>query len=138
MRGSPILRAVLVFVALLALAPLLWRLTRPVFAEASPQPPQQVAKATVEGRLNFSATATRVVIQHLGREVWSKASPAVAESFSAEIPWPKEGVELHVLVAWPDGTRNAAMRVRLAGPDGAEYDRTVWGDATADDVLKFP
>ena len=136
MRGSPILRAVLVFVALLALAPLLWKLTRPVLADTVPQP--QVKRATVEARLNFSATAARVTIQHLGREVWGKASPATVENFSAEIPWPKEGVELHVLVEWPEGTRNAAMRMRLTAPDGTAYDRSVWGDATADDVLTFP
>ena len=136
MRGSPILRAVLVFIALLALAPLLWKLTRPVLAGTVPQ--QQVKRATVESRLSFSAAATRVTIQHLGREVWSKDSPATAENFSAEIPWPKEGVELQVLVAWPEGTRNAAMRMRLTAPDGTEYDRTVWGDETADDVLTFP
>lgn len=138
MRGSPILRAVLVFIALLALAPLLWKMTRPALADNAPKPPPQVKRTTVEARLNFSTAATSVAIQHLGREVWSNASPAMAETFTAEIPWPKEGVELHVLIAWPEGTRNAAMRVRLTAPDGAEYDRTVWGDVSADDVLKFP
>ncbi|MEO6784815.1 MAG: hypothetical protein ABI318_01675 [Chthoniobacteraceae bacterium] len=138
MRGSPILRAVLVFVALLALAPLLWKLTQPAVARIVPQPRPQVKRATVEGRLNFSTAATCVVIQHLGRDIWSKASPALAENLSVEIPWPKEGIELHVLITWPGGTRNAAMRVRLTAPDGTEYDRTVWGDATADEVLTFP
>jgi len=138
MRGSPILRAVLVFVALLGLAPLLWNLTRPGPAEAAPRPQSPVKRAMVEGRLNFSTAATRVEIQHLGREVWSKSSPALAESFSRELPWPKEGIELHVLVTWPEGTRSAAMRLRLTAPDGTDYDRTVWGDASADDVLSFP
>ena len=141
MRGSPILRAALVFAALLALAPLLWRITHPAASARSmiAQPTPQPAKsAMVEGRVNFSTPPTRVTIQHLGRDVWSKASPALAENFSTEIPWPKEGVELHVIVAWPEGTRSAAMRVRLTAPDGTEYDRTVWGDAAADDVLKFP
>lgn len=138
MRGSPILRAVLVFLALLALAPLLWKLTRPVLAQAMPKPQPEVKSAMVEVRLNFSTAATRVVIQHLGREVWSKDAPALSEDFSAQIPWPKEGVELHVLVNWPEGTRSAAMRVRLTAPDGAEYDRSAWGSAKTDDVLRFP
>jgi hypothetical protein len=69
--------------------------------------------------------------------VWSKDSPAIAENFSRKIPWPNEGVDLHVSVAWPAGTRNAAMRVRLTAPDGTEHDRTVWGDADADEVLTF-
>ena len=138
MRGSPILRAVLVFVALLALAPLLWKLTRPVLAQAVPMPRPEVKSTMVEMRLNFSTAATRVMIQHLGREVWSKDTPALSEDFSAQIPWPKEGVELRALVNWPEGTRSAAMRVRLTAPDGAEYDRSVWGGAKADDVLRFP
>ncbi len=138
MRGSPILRAVLVFLALLGLAPLLWQMTHPAVAQAIPKVQPEVKNTTVEVRLNFSTAATRVVIQHLGRDVWSKDAPAVAEDFSAEIPWPKEGVELHALVTWPEGTRHAAMRVRLTAPDGAEYDRSAWGDATADEVLRFP
>ena len=138
MRGSPILRAVLVFIALLALAPLLWRLTR-ADARTAPQPvaltPAKIAKTDV--RLTFSTPAKRVTIQHLGKEVWSKATPAAEENFTCEIPWPKEGVELHALVEWPEGTRAAAMRVRLTAPDGTEHDRSVWGDGVADDVLVF-
>jgi hypothetical protein len=138
MRGSPILRAALVFIALLSLAPLLWRLTR---ADArtvqQPAAQQPVKNAKTEVRLTFSTPAKRAAIQHLGKEVWSKASPVTEESFTCEIPWPKEGIELHALVEWPEGTRAAAMRVQLTAPDGVEYDRSVWGDGTADDVLVF-
>src|SRR5437773_2181241 len=125
MRGSPTLRALMAFVALLALFPLVWRITHPaasargVNAMTTPQP---VKRVTVEGRVNFSAAATSVTVQHLGRDVWSKASPAMAETFSVEIPWPKQGIELHVVVAWPEGTHSAAMRVRLIAPDGNEYE----------------
>jgi hypothetical protein len=138
MRGSPILRAVLVFVALLSLAPALWRLTR---ADArtvqQPTAQQSVKNAKTEVRLTFSTPAKRAVVQHLGKEVWSKAAPAAEEAFTCEIPWPKEGVELHVLLDWPEGTRSAAMRLRLTAPDGTEHDRSVWGDTAADDVLTF-
>ena len=138
MRGSPILRAVLVFIALLALAPLLWRLTR-ADARAVPPRPAVVAAKNVktEVRLTFSTPAKRVTIQHLGKDVWSKVTPVAEESFACEIPWPKEGVELHVLVEWPEGTRAAAMRMRLTAPDGTEHDRSAWGDGAADDVLVF-
>ncbi len=138
MRGSPILRAVLVFVALFALAPALWRLTR-ADARTLPPPAAVVAVKNVktEVRLTFSAPAKRATIQHLGRELWSKATPSAEENFACEIPWPKEGVELHVAVEWTEGTRVAAMRVRLTAPDGTEHDQSVWGDGTADDVLVF-
>jgi hypothetical protein len=138
MRGSPILRAVLVFIALLSLAPVLWRLTRADARDVKQLVTQAPApKAKMEVQLAFSTPAKRVEIQHLGREVWSKTMPAAAETFTSEIPWPKEGVELHVLVEWPEGTRAAAMRLRLTAPDGTEHDRTMWGGATADDVLTF-
>ena len=137
MRGSPILRAVLVFVALLLLAPVLWRLTQADARTVQPAVQQPAKNAKTEVRLTFSTPARRATIQHLGKDVWSKATPAEEEDFTCEIPWPKEGVELHVLVEWPEGTRAAAMRVRLTAPDGTEHDRSVWGDGAADDVLVF-
>jgi len=141
MRGSPILRALAAFVVLLALAPLLWFITHPAASahNVNALPVKQPAEGVgVEGRLNFSKAASHVTIQHLGKDVWSKEAPAPAESFAAEIPWPKNGVELRVMVAWPAGTQNAAMRLRITAPDGAEYDRTVWGDTAADEILTFP
>ena len=137
MRGSPILRAVLVFVALLLLAPVLWRLTQADARTVQPAVQQPAKNAKTEVRLTFSTPARRATIQHLGKDVWSKATPAVEENFTCEIPWPKEGVELHVFVEWAEGTRGAAMRVRLTAPDGTEHDRSVWGDGAADDVLVF-
>ena len=137
MRGSPILRAILVFVALLSLAPVLWRLTRADARTVQPASQQAAKNVKTEVRLTFSTPAMRVVIQHLGREVWHQLMPAAQEIFTCEIPWPKEGVDLHVLVEWPEGTRAAAMRVGLTAPDGTEHDRSVWGDASADDVLTF-
>ena len=137
MRGSPILRAILVFVALLALAPALWRFTRADARTVQPATQQAPKNVKAEVRLTFSTPAMRVVIQHLGREVWHQLMPAAQETLTCELPWPKEGVELHVLVEWPEGTRAAAMRVRVTAPDGTEHDRSVWGDASADDVLTF-
>jgi hypothetical protein len=137
MRGSPILRAVLVFLALLSLAPVLWRHTRADARAVQLPTPQPLKNGKAEVRLTFSTPAKRAVIQHLGRDVWSKTTTAAEESFTCEIPWPKEGIELHVLAEWPEGTRAAAMRVRVTAPDGTEHDRTAWGDASADDVLTF-
>lgn len=138
MRGSPILRAVLVFIALLSLAPVVWRLTQAAARDVTQPVAEPPAKnAPTEVRLTFSTMAKSADIQHLGKSVWSKSTPETEDSFTFEIPWPKEGIELHAIVEWPEGTRAAAMRVRLTAPDGTEHDRSVWGDATADDVLTF-
>ena len=140
MRGSPILRAVLVFVALLALAPLLWKLTR---VGAVSVAVQDVIKESAEPvqvpiELKFSFPANKVVIMHLGKEIWSKTDTEFEEAAVLQLPWPKEGVELRIVVAWGAGNPGSAMRIRLTAPDITEYERTVWGGVSADEVLKFP
>jgi hypothetical protein len=139
-RGSPILRSAVVLLALLALAPMLWRLTEPATAGAptSSVPVRVTKTAAIDVDLNFSSPANRVIFQHLGAEIWSKSQPALDESFSCKIPWPKEGVELRVLVEWPEGAPSAAMRLRTVSPTGTEYDRTVWGSGTVEEVLVLP
>jgi hypothetical protein len=138
-RGSPLLRSAIVLLALLALAPLVRRLTEPATAGAvTPPPTARVATlASVEARLNFSSPASRVTIEHLGTKIWSKIEPAPEEIFACKIPWPKEGVELRVLIDWPEGAPAAAMRVRIVSPDGTEHDQTVWGSGAVDEVLVF-
>jgi hypothetical protein len=130
---------VLAFGALLALAPLIWRITGaaagpPIVGQPAVRP---VGPVRVEVAIAFSPRATRVSIHHLGREIWAKAEPGLEEKAAFELPWPKEGVELRVMAGWPEGSPAAAMRVRLSGPDGREHDRTIWGQGTADEVLLF-
>jgi hypothetical protein len=135
MRGSPLIRALIAFVALLALAPLLWRMTQPADAkQGTPTVDTGVVEAKpVKMALTFTTPAQRVKVLHLGREVWAKETPAADEQTSLSIPWPAEGVELHFLVQWPEGVR-AAMRVKITDPSGAEQEQTVW---SADEVLTF-
>jgi hypothetical protein len=134
MRGSPLWRAVIVFAVLLALGPLLWRLTRPdATAGAAQATAAQPAAVTI--RVTFSHPARKVTLLHLGNEVWSKTMPATEEEGSFNAPWPREGIELRALVDWQQGGNPSAMRLRLTDPAGNEYDRTVWG---ADEVLTFP
>jgi hypothetical protein len=143
MRGSPVLRAVLVFLALLALAPVIWSITRKSEQREEPSKalaptPNAVPVSKIEGRWTFTTAPLRVAVKHLGSEIWSKSSPGVGVEFSGTMPWPKEGVELQVRVEWPQGTETAAGRLRLVAPDGTEYDRTVWGGTEAEEVLTFP
>ena len=139
MRGSPLWRALLVFLALLTLGPLLWKLTR-ANAVAPPveQPIAQPAATTRVGLvLAFSTAAKKVTLLHLGKEVWTKAQPEIEEEASIELAWPKEGIELRAVVDWPEGTPTAAMRLKLTDPAGNEHDRSVWGRGSADEVLGF-
>lgn len=144
MTGSPLLRAVLLFTALLALAFPLRRVTQ-TDGEGSPAPavalqPAAQAGATLQKLslvLSFTKMAERVELRHLGKTVWSKESPGPREAVDLNLPFPAEGIELGVTVRWP-GEELSALRLQLTTPDGTELDRSAWGAETMEAVLSFP
>ena len=136
MRGSPIVRALLAWIALLALAPLLTKVT-----SAVPHTTVAVVAAPtrkVELALTFTAPPKRVAILHLGREVFAKAEPAADEEVTLDIPWPEQGGELLFKVEWPADAPLAAMRARLTDPRDVEIERSLWGTGPTETVLNFP
>ena len=139
MKGSPLLRAFVAF-ALIALAGVpLWKLTR---ADATVAAPAQVEAGAVPVslRLTFSAVPESFAISHLGKVVWadgSNKSHTTYESDKLALPFPKEGVDLVVKVAWP-GDAEGAVRLRLTDPDGNEHDKTIWGHGAMEEVVTFP
>lgn len=139
MRGSPLLRALLVFLLLLGLAPVLWQMThrdesRPVVAPA----PAAVAEQEIPIELAFTTVPKRVTITHLGREVWKKDAVEETEDLTIKVPWPKEGGELKFTVEWADDAPLSAMRTRLEDPERGSIERTLWGRGTKSGVLGFP
>ncbi len=137
MRGSPVFRALLAFIALLTLAPLLARVTAPRLQAAFVAPPE-VAARKVQLVLAFTTAPKRVTILHLGREVWAKADPSTEEELSLDVPWPAQGGELTFRVDWPEGAPLAAMRARLTDPQSVELERSLWSAGPTTDVLNFP
>jgi hypothetical protein len=135
MRGSPLIRALIAFVALLTLAPLLWQMTRPAVATQAPTMPvaSSVEARPVKMELTFTTPPKRVSVLHLTREVWAKDMPEAEEEAELSFPWPKEGVDLHFKVDWPEGSR-AAMRVKITDSERNEQEQTVWEN---DAVLTF-
>jgi len=134
MRGSPLIRALIAFVALLAFAPVIWQITsRESTQVAAPPAPAATGSKSVKMELTFTSPPQRVAVLHLGKEVWAKEMPAAYEEASLSLPWPQEGVELNFKLQWPEDAR-AAMRVRITEKDGAEQEQTVW---EADKVLTF-
>ncbi len=136
MRGSPIIRALCAFIALLALAPLL--------AHVTSTPPRKVVASTVaplrkvELALTFTTLPKRITILHLGCEVFATGEPAAAEEVSLDIPWPEQGGELVFRVEWPADAPLAAMRARLTDPNDVEIERSLWGTGQTEAVLNFP
>ena len=139
MRGSPLLRAAITFIAMLLLTPLLWRMTQ---AESHPpktmevKPPSDAQK--IQLVLTFTSAPKRVSIVHLGQSVWSKDTPESQEEFSLKLPWPSEGGEFKFKVEWADETPLSAMRVQLTDPADNEIERSLWGKGIVERVLNFP
>ena len=139
MHGSPLFRALLAFLVLLALAIPLWRLTherQPLHAAAVPLdgPPEK----DVSLQLDFTLLPRTVAVLHLGKEIW-RAEPRQPELHAVlRIPWPAQGVDLRFQIDWADVAPLAAARIRVISLDGTTSERTVWSKGPADEVLTFP
>lgn len=144
MRGSPLLRALLLLAALLTLSLPLRRMTQPetprvspVEAETRPSEGADPTERRLSASLSFTRGAERIELRHLGKVVWAKDRPGQRETLELNLPFPEEGIELGVTVKWP-GEELSALRLQLTTPDGTELDRSAWGTATMEAVLSFP
>lgn len=140
MRGSPVLRALVVFLLLLSLAPALWQMTR---AKEMPQPVpgSDAAPAREQAlpvQLAFTLAPKRVAISHLGKEVWAKENPEAEEELELKVSWPAEGGELLFTIAWPEDASLAGVRVKLADPERGDIERSLFGRGPKTGVLRFP
>ena len=148
MRGSPLLRALVLFGALVALAWPLRIVTRqtevppdalenaPAASSApSTEAPSQSVKIPLD--VTFSMAAESIEVRNAGRVVWRKERPSLKERVELEMPFPKEGVELGVTVSWAEPQR-AAVRLQLSTPEGVELDRSVWGEGKLEAIVPFP
>ena len=93
MRGSPLLRALLVFLAILALG---WPLRQLTQAGDAPreQPKAVVAAAQEVGlRLAFTLVPKSVKVLHLGKEVWSETAPTAELEHALKLAYPDAGID---------------------------------------------
>jgi len=142
MRGSPLVRALVLFLGLLALSwPLRLFLQREAAQVALAQSPAVVPEPTAASRLpltlTFSQKALRAEVRYAGKSLWLLEHPGLRETGELQIPFPKEGVELVVSVEF-EGEAQGALRLQLTAPDGNEYDRSLWGAGTVEAVIPFP
>lgn len=140
MRGSPLLRALIVFALLLCLSPIIWKLTHAEAGQrviAAPELPI-TADQEISIELSFTTAPGRVAISYLGKTVWEKSKPEASEDLTVKVSWPKEGGELKFDVEWPESDSLSAMRVKLSDPVHGDIERSLWGRGTKTGVLKFP
>ncbi len=138
MRGSPLLRALLAFLAILALG---WPLRRLTTAADVPrdQPRPVVVEAKEVGlRLTFTLVPKSVKVLHLDREVWSESAPTAELEHKLKLAYPAEGVDLQFQIEWPSDAPLAAMRATLTDPAGDEHEKSVWGQGATNETVTFP
>ena len=138
MRGSPLLRTLLAFLAILALG---WPLRRLTTAADAPraQPKAVVAEAKEVGlRLTFTLVPKSVKVLHLGQEVWSETAPTAELEHKLKLAYPAAGIDLVFQIEWPAGAPLAAMRATLTDPAGDAHEHSVWGQGSTDETVTFP
>ena len=139
MRGSPLGRALLAFVAIALLGWPLWQLTRPEAAAAAPAKPARASiKKAIGLHLTFTTVPKAFIVRHLDEDVWKETAPQADMEKTISLDYPPEGIDLQFHIQWPDDVPVAAMRAQLTDPAGDSHDKSIWGKGMLDDVLTFP
>jgi hypothetical protein len=139
MRGSPLLRVLLIVLVLLAA---LWPLRRLTSHRGigptqmqTPSPPQA---QTLQTHLALTSTAVPFAFEvtHLGKVIWKGESAQGAIEKTMALNFPPEGIDLLLSVKW-QGDQQSAVKLEVTPQDGEPITRTLWGTTQASDVLTF-
>jgi len=137
MKGSPLARATMTVIALLALLFPLQRLTSHQSATVL-QPPAQVSAVKKKIRLELTSTTVpfKFQITHGGKTIWSGESTSPSVATDTELIFPLEGIDLVLEVSWTED-KETAVRLALT-PEGSDtIVKTVWGTMSTSEVLTF-
>ena len=137
MRGSPLARAIMTVIALLALLLPLRRLTSHQSSTVLP-PPAQVSTASQKLHLELTSTTVPFKFQvvHGGKPIWSGESTATTVATDTELRFPPEGIDLVLDVSWVQD-KETAVRLALTPEDSDTIAKTMWGTTSASEVLTF-
>lgn len=139
MRGSPLIRAILVVIALLALSIPLRTLTSRRSETTTPlQQPAQGSTAKKKFRLQLTSTTVpfKYQITSGGETIWSGESNSTTVSTDTELKFPPEGIDLVIDASWTE-QKQTAVRLALIPQDSAMMAKTVWGTTSVSEVLTF-
>lgn len=138
MRGSPLVRALVMLLALAALAIPLRHLTAQ--RETISAPPVVENKAPETSKVSIALTSTRVPcafsIHHLGKVIWEGTLTKPEANQTLDLPFPPEGIDLVVQAEWSDEDPSA-LRVEVTAPGGRSIEQSLWGSGSATEVLTF-
>ncbi|MBV8142163.1 MAG: hypothetical protein JOZ60_08985 [Verrucomicrobia bacterium] len=137
MRGSPLARAVMTVIALLALIFPLQRLTsHPKATVAQPRAQVSTAKKKLHLELTSTTVPFKFQITHGGEPIWSGESNSANVSTDTELRFPPEGIDLVLDVSWTQD-KETAVRLALTPENSDTMLKTVWGTMSASEVLTF-
>ena len=138
MRGSPLLRALVAFVAFAVLGWPLWKITHRT-ARALPSPEElSVPAKPIQLAFAFTFSPRAIEVLHLGKKLWNATNPGATADCLIELPWPKEGIDLQFQIDWPADAPLAAARIQLTDPEGNEHVKSIWSRGPANEVFTFP
>jgi hypothetical protein len=137
MRGSPVLRLLLVVIALLAV---LWPLrSLTIHRQENPSTSSPTA-TTSESNVRLVLTSTSFPftfeVSHLGKTIWKGEAVESSVARDVKMAFPPEGIDLLVDTKW-QSDQQAAVRLDVAVDNGDTMTKTLWGTGGVSGVLTF-
>jgi hypothetical protein len=138
MGGSPLVRTILVVIALLALLAPLRTLTSRQSETATPVKQAQGLTAKKKVRLELTSTTVpyKYQITGGGKTIWSGESNSTTVATDTELNLPPEGVDLVLDASWNE-KKQTAVRLALIPQDSDMMAKTIWGTTSVSEVLTF-
>jgi hypothetical protein len=139
MRGSPLIRAILVVIALLALlAPLRTLTSRR--SETATLVKQSAQSPTAKKKVRLELTSTTLPFKYqitsAGETIWSGEAHSTTVATDAELNIPPEGIDLVLDASWNE-KKQTAVRLALEPQGSDKMAKTVWGTTSVSEVLTF-
>jgi hypothetical protein len=136
MRGSPLLRVLLVVIALLAV---LWPLRSLTTHRAETASTPQTA-STPESNVHLALTSTSVPftfeVSHLGKTIWKGEAMESSVARDVKMAFPPEGIDLLLDAKW-QGAQQTAVKLDVTPDSSDTTTKTLWGNGSVSGVLTF-
>ena len=137
MRGSPLLRVLVVVIALLAV---LWPLRRLTNHRVESQSAAAQSVATPESKVYLVLTSTsfpfKFDVSHLGKTIWKGEALESSVTREVTMTFPPEGIDLLVDAKWQDN-KQGAVKLDVTADNSDAMTRTLWGAGGVSGVLTF-
>jgi hypothetical protein len=137
MRGSPLLRVLLVVIALLVV---LWPLRSLTTHRVESPSTSQGSAGTVQSNVHLVLTSTSFPftfeVSHLGKTIWKGEAAESSAAHDVKMTFPPEGIDLLIEAKW-QGDKQAAVKADVTVNGGDTITRTLWGTEKVSGVLTF-